>query len=110
MTPAEFKARREALGLTAQWLADHFGVALFSVKRWERDRKLPDSVEEEFERLEERADTAVQLGAALDGPLIVPRTDDQSPDDFPAAYHRAIALRISHINGAPIIFKEESDG
>lgn len=37
-TKAEFRATREALGITQQSLADELGVKILSVKRWEQPK------------------------------------------------------------------------
>ena len=109
MTPAEFKARREALGLSSAWLAKRWGVSLMSVQRWERNRTMPGAVALDFEHLERAARDAVADGAARGASVIeVPRTDAESTDGYPSAYHRAVALRVAEATGARIEFAGES--
>lgn len=111
MTPAEFKSRREALGLPAKWLAERWSVSLLSVQRWERSRAMPPELARDFEDIEERASKTVSMGIRRgDGTIEVPRIDAESVDGFPAAYHRAIALRIAHETGAGIVFRGVVDG
>ena len=106
MTPAEFKARREALGLSTRWLAERWGVSHISVQRWERNRSIPASLEADLEAIERRASEAVAEGVArCDGSIEVPRIDADSRDGYPAAYHRAVALRIAHATGGEIVFR-----
>lgn len=109
MTSAEFKCVRESLGLSSQWLADRWGVALFSVQRWERERVLPDELEADLCSLVARFKNAVQDGVmnAGDRYVEVPRTEDQSPDEMPAAYHRAVALAVVRRTGARIAYIDD---
>lgn len=105
MTPAEFKARREALGLSTRWLADRWGVSHLSVQRWERNRAIPPELERDFADIERRADDTVKACVEREPESIeVPRTDANSVDGYPAAYHRAVALRIARETGAEIVF------
>lgn len=110
MTPAEFKATREALGLSSQWLADRWGVALYSVQRWERSRTLPEDLSRDIDGLIRRMEVDVDRAAFGGGDRIieVPRTDADSPDEMPASYHRAVALAASRLTGARIVYKGES--
>lgn len=110
MTPAEFKATREALGLTSQWLADRWGVALYSVQRWERSRTLPEELAIDVEGLVSRMRDDIDRAAFGGGDRVieVPRTDAESPDEMPAAYHRAVALAAARRTGARIVYREGS--
>lgn len=109
MTPAEFKATREALGLSSQWLADRWGAALHSVQRWERSRTLPAELARDFESIEDAFRDEVASGIAdAAASLDIPRVNADSPDGFPAAYHRAVALRIAEATGARLVFLSES--
>lgn len=108
MTPAEFKARRESLGLSSAWLAKRWGVSLLSVQRWERNRAMPPLVERDFAAIEDEADMAVADGIRLGAATIsVPRTDAESTDGYPSAYHRALALRVARETGAELVFGGE---
>lgn len=109
MTPAEFKATREALGLSSQWLADRWGVALYSVQRWERSRTLPDELSADIDGLVGRMRDEIDRAAFGGGDRVieVPRTDAESPDEMPAAYHRAIALAVARETGARIVYARE---
>lgn len=110
MTPAEFKATREALGLSSQWLADRWGVALYSVQRWERSRALPEELAVDIEGLVTRMRDEVDRAAFGGGDRVieVPRTDAESPDEMPAAYHRAVACAAARRTGARIAFTTTS--
>ncbi len=106
MTPAEFKCYRESLGLSAQWLADRWGVATYSVQRWERSRSLPEELAIDLEGIERRMYVEIESGSMGGGDRVieVPRTDEDSPDGMPAAYHRAVALAVARRTGARIVF------
>lgn len=109
MTPAEFKARRERMGLSTQWLATRWGVSLLSVQRWERNRAIPDALAADFESIEDAFRDAVDTGAwAGKRVLTVPRVDAESLDGYPPAYHRAVALGIAERTGARIVYREGS--
>lgn len=108
MTGAEFRIIREQLGLTNQWLTQHFGVGERSVVRWGDDvNDVPPGVEEGMYELERTARRAVQdsvarfTGASNDTELLLEtyRTDAAlhaalPGDPYPASWHRAIAARI----------------
>lgn len=104
MTPAEFKCRREALGLPARWLSDRWGVAVHSVQRYEQSRTLPEELEEDFESIEQLADDMAAALAESGGDVQVPMTDAESPDSMPAAFHRAVALRATRMSGGRIVY------
>lgn len=109
MTPAEFKARRERMGLSTQWLATRWGVSLLSVQRWERNRAIPDGLAADFESIEDAFRDAVDTGEWESRDVLsVPRVDSESTDGFPSAYHRAVALGIAERTGARIVFGGES--
>ena len=65
MTSAEMKCLRESMGLTTKWLSARWDVAEFSVKRWERDRYLPENLETDLRGLKRRFDAEVQHTAAV---------------------------------------------
>ena len=103
MTSAEMKCLRESMGLTTKWLAARWDVAEFSVKRWERDRYLPDNLETDLRGLKRRFDAEVRHTAAV----IVPRTEPESTGDMPAAWRRAIAQRARELSGARILYIDD---
>ncbi len=93
MNPAEFKKLREALGQSAQWLADTVRVDQRTVRRWE-DGAVPlrADVVDLLTRLEHQfeadVDTAMNrlladLGITGDDDLD-DRLDGLSPEDWPA--------------------------
>lgn len=106
MTPAEFKCTRESLGLSSQWLANRWGVALYSVQRWEKSRQLPEELAIDLEGIIEKMRREIDEASFGGGDRLieVPRTDDESPDDMPAAYHRAVALAVARSTGARIVY------
>ena len=102
-TPAEVKSVRESLGLTTRWLAHRWRTAENSVKRWETSRFLPDDLADDLRALVALRDAQVEAGCEARLPCIeVPRLDADSIDDFPAAWHRAIALEVADSTGAAL--------
>lgn len=113
MTSAEMKCLRESMGLTAKWLSARWGVAEFSVKRWERDRYLPENLETDLRGLKRRFDAEVRHTAAVtaeageEAAVIVPRTEPESTGGMLAAWHRAIAQRARELSGARILYTDD---
>lgn len=66
MTPAEVRAYREGLGLSARALADHLGLAEErTVRRWEDGtRRVPPGVAAELRRLDALVERMVAQGLA----------------------------------------------
>lgn len=109
MTSAEFKALRESMGLTTKWLAIRWGAAESSVKRWERNRLLPEDLAQDVRDLKRRFDALVERDSQYgpDTVLLVPRLDSESSDGMPAAWHRAAAQRASEAHGARILYLDD---
>lgn len=102
LTGAEFRLRREAFGLSAEWLADRLGVALKTVQRWESGhRAIPEGVASEMDSIS----TAVGEGAArpcaerlltIEHPvMMIPRTGTYC--GFPASWYRALVDSVRHL-------------
>lgn len=113
MTPAEFKTTREALGLTAQWIADHTKIGLRTVQHWDvGSRVVPSSVEDMLEAIDqtleatvaqalEQVDSLVDHGSGPDEIVLIRyRTDEDlwrfRPDmqPLPASTHAAMLARL----------------
>lgn len=112
MNGAEFKVLRESLGLSLAWLSARWGLASErGPKRWqEADRPIPEDRAADMERIAAHADELaerrlVDLLGQPDWPvLLVPRVDADSPDEFPASFHRAVAARVARrLGGHPSI-------
>lgn len=94
MSPAEFRMVREYLGLTGETLAEHLGVTLRSVRRWEHGhRPVSDGIRQQMEHLEETAARHVgelvdRLGEASDLVLSIPSAAD-------SGWWRMIAARVA---------------
>lgn len=116
-TSAEMKCLRESMGLTTKWLSKRWGVAEYSVQRWERGRILPDELDADLHDLKRRFDREVQHTAAeadraneMTGEptaIIVPRNDVDATRGMPAAWHRAIAQRAAELCGARILYADD---
>lgn len=108
MNPADFKATRESLHLSLDWLADRWRVHRQSVQRWEKgERPVPDSIAQDLRDLEVQATLTIEEGIADNAiTLLVPRANDSSDDGMPAAWHRMIAKQIASTTGASIQYKE----
>lgn len=94
MRPIEVKARREALGLSQDRLADWLDVKRATVSRWETGRQpIPDGVGDDLLDLEvsvgELVAAYVRSGRAGEA-LLVSEGDDE---DFPACSRRVALAR-----------------
>lgn len=108
LTPAEFKCLRASLGLTTKWLADRWDVAEFSVKRWERERMLPEEFSEDMLGLRQWfLDEVAQREACVADSISVPRTDRDTDLGFPAAWWQLIAWRVHEDTGQTILFYDD---
>ena len=108
MTPAELKTLRESMGLTIKWLAARWHTAEYSVKRWERNRRLPDKLAQDMQTLRREYRKAITEGIAANEPtIIVPRTDATTPDDKPAAWHRSVAQRIRETTDCKLVYSPD---
>jgi hypothetical protein len=112
MSDAELRMVREFLGITAEWLADHLGVALRTVRRWEHGTSpVPDGVRVQVEALEEVAARQVgelvdRLAAAADVVLTIPREDGE----WPAGWWRMVAARVAvEVPGLEVHYREDPD-
>ncbi|OXN01500.1 helix-turn-helix domain-containing protein [Bifidobacterium vansinderenii] len=107
MSCAEMKCLRESMGLTTKWLARRWNVSEFSVQRWERNRPLPNELEQDLQKLKTMFDLEVdQAAQTTTGSLIVPRTDAESPAGLPSAWHRAVAQQAAQRSGVHIIYRD----
>jgi hypothetical protein len=107
MTPAEFKASRESMGLSTKWLADRWQVSEYSVQRWERNKTLPVTLMHDFQGIEvdfRQRIEAARGAAGEETALIVPRTGREAPLDHPAQWFRMIAQRVHEETGAMILY------
>lgn len=101
MTAAEFRMVRDWLGVPAEWLAGHLGVALRTIRRWESGRyEIPDGKAELVEQLEARASATVEALVAhlADAPVTsisIPTPDAGEVEGFPPGWHRMIAARVA---------------
>lgn len=108
MTTAELKTLRESMGLTIKWLAARWYTAEYSVKRWERNRRLPDKLAQDMQTLRREYRKAITEGIAANEPtIIVPRTDATTPDDKPAAWHRSVAQRIRETTDCKLVYSPD---
>ena len=95
LSAAEFRMRREELGLSAEWLAERLGVALKTVQRWENGhRAIPGGVEDEMDIISTaRGELAARPVAELllatpDAVMLIPRAGTHF--GFPASWYRAL--------------------
>lgn len=86
-TSAEVKALRESVGLSQVDLAELAGVAVRTIKRWERDMKPPADVCDLLERYVVRKAKAVE--AALETVDSVTWKAGRAPDLVPLTYFRS---------------------
>lgn len=109
LSSAEFKALRESMGLTTKWLSRRWGVAEYSVQRWESKRSVSERYARDMLELKAQFDRTVWTAAAAGRNVLrVPRQDAGRPADaFPASYERAVAERVRELTGAQIVYEDE---
>lgn len=100
-TAAEFRIDREALGLSAEWLADRLGVALKTVQRWENGhRAIPEGVVVEmgtalyamYAAARTLAEHLLETPGAV---MMIPRTGTYL--GFPASWYRALTALVREV-------------
>ncbi|NLE82351.1 MAG: helix-turn-helix domain-containing protein [Rhodococcus sp.] len=108
MTAAEFRAIRAGLGVTAEWVADHVGVRVRAVQRWESGvSQMKPGVIEAILMLEaQAADQVAEEVETMSGsrmPVFV--IEDNGGDDaWPAGWQRQIAFRVrQQVSGVRIV-------
>ncbi|USY18069.1 YdiL family protein [Nocardiopsis exhalans] len=121
VTPAELKSLREHLGFTGNALGAYLTspAAGRTVRRWEEGKHpIPEGVADEVRELAKLTDTYVQeaeksLHAQANPTLTVYRDDAEYHHAhphmarFPAAWHRAVAVRAARqVEGARIVFPD----
>lgn len=105
MQPVEVRARREALGLSQERLADWLDVKRATVSRWETGRQpIPDGVAGDLLDLEasvgELVAAYVRAGHAGESLLI----SDDDDVDFPACSRRvALARALFELRSAGVV-------
>ena len=105
MTNAEFKAQREALGLTSRDVAELFGVRQATVTSWEAGiRPIPNRRAVELRGLSAKFYRQADVLAHGDGDVIhVPRNDGEKTDgSMPARWQRQAALVAARESGKRI--------
>lgn len=102
LTAAEFRNRREALGLSAEWLAERLGVALKTVQRWENGhRPIPEGVAEDMDLISTAMgevaarNCAVHLLKTQEAVFSIPRAGTYL--GFPASWYRALVDQVRHL-------------
>ena len=109
LSPAEFKALRTSMGVTAAWVAGRLGVAANSVLRWERDRtpdkraarfllELKMRFDGEVEWYDERAGDPDPSGRREERFVLIPRHDPDDPERMPVGWHLMVAQRVRERN------------
>lgn len=109
LTPAEFRCLCEQLGLTPNWLAKRWGVALQTVYRWERNRVMPPSLAQDMLDLKKSFDSSVENLAkkytkdtTLEIPAIRDNEEDTGNEHYPQRMVRAIAWAVHEKTGCKI--------
>lgn len=96
MNEAEFRVRREHLGLTHVELAALLGVNERRIRKWEfGGDPIPDSLDTDFATLERAATTAVdEITASAQRTITIPRPSKDMPETgYPSGFWRAVAGR-----------------
>lgn len=96
MTAAEVRVIRAGLGLTADWLAQHLGVRVRAVQRWEAGTStVRPEIADRIRALEAEADRQVaeRLAGLADTDPVLP-VHDGGPGVWPAGWARMIAFRV----------------
>ena len=125
LTAAEFKTRREHLGIPGEWLARRFGVSDRSVRHWDSGKyPVPERISRWLRWLAEDTEATVawiaeRLENSPERLLVTYRNDAEldagaaddpyrglyPDDDLPAAWHRRMAARVAErVPGLRLIY------
>lgn len=101
LTPAEVRALREGLGVTAEWIAEHLGIQTRTVKRWEAGANAikPFAVEALLSLESQAADQVAEHVATLRAdadlpPLLAIEDGADNASCWPPGWQRMIAFRV----------------
>ena len=110
ITPAELKAKREWLGLSAAQIGDVLSVSGRTIRHWEANKHpVPEWATDQILDLIQVTEALEATMAAGPGPILTYPTDQARPADMwlPAAWHRAAAARVAHQTGRDIAYQED---
>ena len=108
MTPAELLCAREYLGLPKQWMAEHLGVDLKTLWRYERGlsevpKPVAGAVEELLEHTAEVVSAMTMKCEGMQpGSLIRTYPDTADLVGFPPSWHRMVCSRVAERTGLGI--------
>lgn len=102
LTPAEFKANRERLGLSTRWLADRWHVQEQVIQRWERRRAAPNLVDDLLDLVDLFDTQVISYMNSQSREYVVPRVSHI--DGYPAQWWRAAALEAARHTGATMTY------
>ncbi|MEB0201994.1 hypothetical protein QN354_09520 [Cryobacterium sp. 5I3] len=117
MTAAEFKIKRERLGVSGRWLADRVGVLDRQVRRWESGvAPVPADVVKFVDDLDAEARELARKLRGAPRPLVSYRNDgeywasdtDAAARSIPASFYRAALGRILE-NGVSVAYPSVSN-
>lgn len=116
MSGIELMLAREAMGLTANWLARHLGKHPATMRKWESGmHAIPQWVSDEIRELEKATDYTVsvlrtELNKSWTPTITAYRTDEEynsdtvTPDQMPASWQRVIVRRLKNDIPKLVIF------
>ncbi|MEB0001616.1 hypothetical protein QN357_01525 [Cryobacterium sp. RTC2.1] len=117
MTAAEFKIKRERLGVSGRWLADRVGVLDRQVRRWESGvAPVPADVVKFVDDLDAEAGELARKLRGASRPLVSYRNDgefwaadgDAEARALPASFYRAVLGRIFD-SGVSVVYPVVAD-
>lgn len=123
MNSAEFRCTREFLGLSIDWISEHFGVSRRSVERWEGGvSRIPEGVASALTTIGEEtevlvADLTRELRRQKSPEIVTFRTDGDygkadgsiyNVGEYTAGWHRALSARVrSAVPKTKLLFFDE---
>lgn len=113
MHPEAFRAIREGLGLSHEWLAEHLGKTTRTIERWEAgSTPVRPAVVEAMLMLEAEARDQVarhvESFESDEGDVAPMLAISEGPDEWPARWQRAIAFRVrEYVPGLLIVGASE---
>lgn len=110
-TAATFRMLRESMGFTVTALARHWSITPAAVSSWESGRlAIPTNRWQQLLTLEatfqQTVDDLIEITRSS-GALQVPATDSESPDEYPAGWHRAAAAVVWQNTRVPVTYTNQ---